>query len=95
MKLVAPPRQFALVFLLFAGLDFIAFNLIASKLGGMASYGYEAPPHYFISFGKGTFVEVSRFTYEYSWWHENIGEALLVLAVLTLALNYFTRGLNL
>jgi hypothetical protein len=92
MKLIAPPRWFVGAALTLAASDFAAFHAIASKLGGLASYGYESGPRYFLSFGKGTFVEVSRLTFQYSWWHENIAYGLVVFAVLMMAWRYWGTG---
>jgi hypothetical protein len=93
MKLNAPPSWFVLAAFYFAMADFAAFCVISAKLGGEAvSYGYEDRSRYFLSFGKGTFVEVSRLTFEFSWWHENIAYGLMVLAVLMMAWRRLETG---
>jgi hypothetical protein len=82
MKLKPLPKWLVRAAMFSAAANFLASWWVFSKLGGYASYGYEAGGHYFLSFGKGTFAEVSRATFKFSLWYERSVWGMMLLALL-------------
>jgi hypothetical protein len=78
---------------LFITLNFFAFGVVSTYLGGDALYGHVRAGHYFVC-AHGKCYEVSRSVWLYSYWHAVTALTSMALLVLTAFLCKFVSFLR-